>query len=57
MSEQRGKTIHVTQEVHDRLTARGRFKDSYNTIIQRLLDELDELSMEVPSGGQEEGSE
>lgn len=56
MVEQRGKTIHVTTDVHRRLSQRGRFKDSYNDIIRRLLDQCDKAD-EVQQDGQEESSQ
>ena len=56
MTETRGKTIHVTKDVHDRLTARGKFKDSYNDIIKRRLDGAD-LHMEGEAPGEEESSQ
>lgn len=56
MTETRGKTIHVTKDVHDRLTARGKFKDSYNDIIKRLLDDSDFLmELEKERGFDSEG--
>lgn len=56
MTETRGKTIHVTKDVHDRLSARGKFKDSYNDIIRRLLDDAD-LHLEGEDTGEEESSQ
>lgn len=52
MAESRGKTIHVSGEVHARLSAIGRFQDSYNDIIKRLLDE--KQSAEAESNGDSE---
>jgi len=58
MTETRGKSIPVTKDVHDRLTARGKFKDSYNDIIKRLLDDSDSLTeLEKERGFDSEGEE
>ncbi len=62
MAESRGKTIHVSGEVHARLSAIGRFQDSYNDIIKRLLDEKESAEAESDDSGedhngQEESSE
>ena len=54
MTEVRGKTIHVSKDVHERLTERGKFKDSYNDIIRRLLDQCE--IQEDSNDGQEESS-
>jgi predicted CopG family antitoxin len=59
----RGKTIHVSDEVHKRLAELGKFKDSYNDIIKRLLDatKIDHSDVngaqEGDGNGQEESSE
>jgi len=60
MAANRGKTIHVSDDVHNRLTEKGKFKDSYNDIIKRLLDENDKFkngTTEGDTSGQEESSE
>ena len=60
MTTTRGKTIHVSDDVHNRLTEKGKFKDSYNDIIKRLLDENDKFkngTTEGDTSGQEESSE
>jgi predicted CopG family antitoxin len=54
----RGKTIHVQDDVHQRLADRGAFGDSYNDIIKRLLDATERTPPVVigDNDGQEEGS-
>jgi len=37
-------TISVTRETRHRLALRGAKVDSYDTIVNRLLDELEELT-------------
>tara|TARA_B100000686_G_C16395009_1_gene764360 strand:+ start:442 stop:687 length:246 start_codon:yes stop_codon:yes gene_type:complete len=55
----RGKTIHVSDEVHKRLAERGRFKDSYNDIIKRLLDatKQDQANVNGAQNGENNGQE
>ena len=44
MSEMnRGKSIHVDKETHQRLKSRGNFGESFCDVIKRLLDHLDLL--------------
>ena len=40
-SEYKRCTILVRQEVYDRLKTKGKFSESFSSLISRLLDELD----------------
>jgi hypothetical protein len=37
------KMLRVSDETHDRIAAEGKYGDSMNDILERLLNELDEL--------------
>jgi predicted CopG family antitoxin len=41
MAEGTGKVIRISAEVEKRLSIRGKFGDSFNDIIERLLDEVE----------------
>lgn len=37
------RTIHISGEVEQRLSARGKFGENYNDVLNRILDELESL--------------
>lgn len=42
MSQNVMKVVRVTEEVHQRLASRGKIGDTYNDVIEKLLDETEE---------------
>ena len=39
--EQQIKQIKITKETYDKLSKHGRFQDTFDSVISRVLDQLD----------------